>query len=205
LFIEHEYGRDAFLDGLAKSKAIVDDFYSKNPGYRIVHNNLMDMSKVTSIQTYQKGSWILHMLRGVVGTDVFWEGIRSYYSKYKDLNASTADFRREMEAVSGRDLKPFFEQWLYTPGTLKLKGAWSFNSDKKEVTLVLDQVQSDGSFFKMPLEIGVYGLEKEQQFIRKVQVDQKSNSFTIPVDFAPEKIVLDPNFYVLMEADFKKK
>ena len=84
LFIEHEYGRDAFMEGLEKSKKRVDDFYTKNPGYRIVHDNLTDMSKVTSIQTYQKGSWMLHMLRGVVGTDVFWKGIQSYYKKYKD-------------------------------------------------------------------------------------------------------------------------
>ncbi|MFT6795421.1 MAG: aminopeptidase N, partial [Maribacter sp.] len=72
LFIEHQYGKDAFAEGLRKSKKTVDDFYSKNPKYRIVHNNLTDMSKVVSIQTYQKGSWILHMLRGMIGTEVFW-------------------------------------------------------------------------------------------------------------------------------------
>jgi len=60
LFIEDEYGHDAFLEGLASSKKSVDNFYAKNPDYRIVHDNLMDMSKVTSSHTYQKGSWILH-------------------------------------------------------------------------------------------------------------------------------------------------
>ncbi len=205
LFIEHEYGRDAFMEGLAKSKKRVDDFYTKNPGYRIVHDNLTDMSKVTSSQTYQKGSWILHMLRGVVGTDVFWKGIQSYYKKYKDLNATTDDFRREMEEASGLDLEHFFQQWLYKPGTLKYTGTWQFDMKKKEVTIILDQVQTDGSFFKMPLEVGVYGPEKKQQLTKKLQINEKSNVFTFSLGFVPEKIMLDPNSWVLMEADFKEK
>ena len=205
LFIEHQYGRDAFLNGLEKSKKTVDAFYEKNPDYRIVHDNLSDMSQVTTVQTYQKGSWILHMLRGVVGTEVFWKGIRTYYAKYKDLNATTEDFRREMEEASGMDLEAFFDQWLYKPGTLQLKGTWEFDAKNKAVKVRLDQVQNDGSLFKMPLEIGIYGTSDKQQVIKKISVDKKSDIFTFPIDFTPEKVVLDPNYWVLMEADFSKK
>ena len=204
LFIEHEYGDEAFREGLTKSKKTVEEYYGKNPGYRIVHNNLSDMSKVTSVQTYQKGSWILHMLRGLVGTDVFWKGIQSYYTKYKDLNAGTDDFRKEMEEASGMDLKDFFEQWLYQPGTLKYGGTWQYNGNKKEIRIVIDQVQTDGSLFKMPLEVGIYGSEKSE-LVKKLQVNEKSNAFTFSVDFKPERLVLDPNFWVLMEADFREK
>ena len=202
LFIEHQYGRDAFVEGLLKSKKSVEDFYSQNPEYRIVHANLTDMSKVTSIQTYQKGSWILHMLRGLVGTNVFWKGIQSYYKKYKDKNATTADFRSEMEEASGLDLEYFFRQWLYNPGTLEYKGTWQYNPKKKEVSIVIDQVQTDNSFFKMPLEIAIYSPGKKEQLIKKLEVDEKSNVYTFPLDFVPEKILLDPNSWVLMEANF---
>ena len=58
-----------------------------------MHDNLSDMSKVLNQLVYQKGGWVLHMLRGVVGTDTFWAGIREYYRRYRDGNASTADFR----------------------------------------------------------------------------------------------------------------
>jgi aminopeptidase N len=108
LYIEHAYGHDAFMEGLASSKKRVADFYEKNPEYRIVHDSLTDMEKVVSSQTYQKGSWTLHMLRGVMGTDNFWKGIRAYYAKYQNMNASTADFRIEMEEASGLDLRQFF-------------------------------------------------------------------------------------------------
>lgn len=205
LFIEHQYGRDAFIDGLTSSKKTVDEFYLKNPDYTIVHNNLADMADVVTIQTYQKGSWILHMLRGVVGTDVFWKGIRSYYQKYKDLNATTDDFRVAMEAASGMDLAPFFQQWLNQPGALKYNGSWYFDKKKKEVKITLDQVQTDGSFYNMPIEIGVYGEGDKKPLFRTLQANKKSNVFTIKVDFEPKSLKLDPNFNVLMDADFKRR
>ncbi|MEQ8417475.1 MAG: M1 family aminopeptidase [Imperialibacter sp.] len=205
LFIEHEYGHDAFMEGLASSKKRVDDFYAENPAYRIVHDNLSDMSKVTSSQTYQKGSWVLHMLRGVMGTDAFWKGIQSYYHKYQNLNATTVDFRREMEEASGLDLKQFFDQWLYQPGHLVYRGSWSYDKKTKEVNITLDQVQTDGSLFKMPVQVGVFLPGQSRPVINTLQVNEKTNVFTLQFEVMPEKIVLDPHSWVLMESSFVKK
>lgn len=204
LFIEHQYGRDAFIEGLISSKERVNTFYEKNREYRIVHDNLKDMRKVTSSQTYQKGSWVLHMLRGVIGTDNFWNGIQSYYHKYRNSNATTDDFRSEMEEVSGIDLSTFFQQWLYKGGTLKYAGSWQFDADESRVKIKLDQVQNDGSLFKMPLEIGIYFAGQYDPQIEIVQVNERSNFFTINVVSEPDSIILDPNTWILMEADFKK-
>ncbi|MEQ8687629.1 MAG: M1 family aminopeptidase [Imperialibacter sp.] len=205
LFIEHEYGHDAFMEGLASSKKRVDDFYAENPAYRIVHDNLSDMSKVTSSQTYQKGSWVLHMLRGVMGTDAFWKGIQTYYHKYQNLNATTVDFRREMEEASGLDLKQFFDQWLYQPGHLVYRGSWSYDKKTKEVNITLDQVQTDGSLFKMPVQVGVFLPGQSRPVINTLQVNVKTNVFTLQFEVMPEKIVLDPHSWVLMESSFVKK
>lgn len=199
LFIEHEYGRDAFLKKLATSKETVDRFNALNPGYRIVHDNLKDMRKVTSIQTYQKGSWILHMLRGVVGTDNFWEGIRSYYQKYQNSHACTLDFQREMEEASGKDLSTFFQQWLYEPGALALTGGWKYSPKSNEIQIALDQVQEDGSLFEMPLEIAIYFEDQDQLQLEVLQVNKKSNYYTIKVPEEPQEIKLDPNTWVLMD------
>lgn len=205
LFIEHEYGRDAFLEGLASSKKKVMDFHLKEPGYRIVHNNLTDMNKVTSSQTYQKGSWILHMLRGVMGDDDFKKGIRSYYRKYMNRNATTADFQKEMEDASGRDLNDFFQQWLYKPGALTLAGTWQYDTKQKQVKLTLDQTQTDGSLFKMPVQVALYYPKSNKPIIKTVQVNEKTNVFTIPVGGEPEKLIIDPNSMVLMDAVVTKK
>lgn len=204
LFIEHAYGRDAFLAGLADSKRRVDAFHAKNPDYRIVHNNLQDMEQVTSSHTYQKGSWILHMLRGVVGTENFQKGIRSYYNKYLNSNATTADFQREMEEASGMDLKNFFEQWLYKSGAWKLSGSWQYHDKRKEVTITLNQVQTDGSLFKMPVQLAIYSAQGGP-VMKTLQVNEKQNEFKLSVDKAPIDIVLDPNHWLLMDVTWVKK
>lgn len=204
LFIEHEYGRDAFVDGLKSSKKRVVDFDLKNPDYLIVHDNLKDMGKVTSSHTYQKGSWILHMLRGKVGTENFWKGIQSYYKKYQDKNVTTNDFLREMEEASGMDLKVFFQQWLYESGELKYDGNWIYNAKKGVITIKLNQAQTDGSLFEMPLEVGIYLEGQNSLQIEVIQVNEKSNEFTIKVEKEPKEVVLDPNTWVLMEANFRK-
>lgn len=200
LFIEHAYGRDAFVAGLKASQERVNRYYADNPGYRIVHDNLDDMSKVTSSQTYQKGSWILHMLRGIVGDDAFWAGIQAYYHDHYNGHATTADFRRAMEEASGQQLDTFFDQWLYKPGTLQVTGDWHYDPDAATVTVRLQQVQNDGSLFVMPIPVGVRtetGLS-----MRQVMLDDATGTFTLPAPSAPTEVVLDPDTWVLMESMF---
>ena len=66
------------------------------------------------------------MLRGRLGTETFWAGIRDYYRRYRDGNVSTDDFRRVMEEASGQDLAWFFHQWLKRPGSPEVNGTWRY-------------------------------------------------------------------------------
>ena len=205
LFIEHAYGRDEFVRGLQSSRNTVMAFADKNPAYTIIHNNLSRMEDVTSSHTYQKGSWTLHMLRGVVGSDAFQRGIRAYYARHFNGNATTADFRRAMEEASNQELGWFFEQWLYKPGTLKVAGTWTYDAAARQIRIALDQVQNDGSLFIMPMEIGVYRKGQPIPTIERVRLSAKSTVFTINAPTEPEDVRLDPNLWVLMDATFEKK
>ena len=205
LYIEHAYGRDEFVRGLQSSRSTVMSFAAKNPAYTIIHQNLSRMEDVTSSHTYQKGSWTLHMLRGVIGSEAFQRGIRAYYARHFNGNATTADFRRAMEEASGQELGWFFEQWLYKPGTLKVAGSWSYDAAARQVRLTLDQVQTDGRLFTMPIEIGVYSKGQPTPVMERVRVTAKSNTFTINAPTAPDSVRLDPNVWVLMDATFGKR
>ena len=205
LYIEHAYGRDEFVRGLQSSRSTVMSFAAKNPAYTIIHQNLSRMEDVTSSHTYQKGSWTLHMLRGVIGSEAFQRGIRAYYARHFNGNATTADFRRAMEEASGQELGWFFEQWLYKPGTLKVAGSWSYDAAARQVRLTLDQVQTDGRLFTMPIEIGVYSKGQPTPVMERVRVTAKSNTFTIDAPTAPDSVRLDPNVWVLMDATFGKR
>ena len=204
LYIEHAYGRDEFVRGLEASRRTVMTFAAANPGYTIIHKNLSRMEDVTSSHTYQKGSWILHMLRGVVGEQAFRAGIRTYYQRHFNATATTADFRRAMEEASGRDLGWFFEQWLYRPGNLKVAGRWTYDVASRQVRLSLDQVQADGSLFLMPLDVAVHARGHAVPTIHRVQLNAKTNAFVIEVDSEPADVQLDPSLWVLMEATIER-
>lgn len=199
LFIEHAYGRDEFVKGLKSSKLRIDKFDEDNPDYRIIHDNLDDMKKVSTGQTYQKGAWALHMLRNLVGTDTFWKGIQTYYAEYQDLNASTADFRRHMEEASGMELKGFFDQWLRRGGQPTVELAWSYDAGRKKLDLSVDQTQ-DADSFSFPLEIGVVDSSGEMQVMR-VDIDQRNSKHSLDFEEMPTNVVLDPMVTILMHGE----
>ncbi len=205
LFREHAYGREDFVAGLLNAKDRVFNFYEKNKDYRIVHDNLSDMSKVTTGQTYQKGAWILHMLRDLVGDEPFKEGIQNYYARYINSNATTSDFKREMESISGQNLDTFFQQWLYGGGNILLDGTWEYDEQKKEVVVELEQVQDDGFLFTSPVEFGWYGEGDVQANIIRKNMEGKQASFRFSVESKPEKVVLDPRTVLLGQWFFQEK
>jgi len=109
-----------------------------------------------------------------------------------------------MEEAAGRDLGWFFDQWLYKPGTLKVAGQWRYNAAARQLELQLDQVQTDGSLFTMPLEVGIRAKGQAVETRHRVQLAAKSNRFTIPVAEAPESVRLDPGVWVLMDATLER-
>lgn len=198
LFIEHEYGRDEFVDGLRSSRDRVMAFYENNPDYRVIHDNIDNMSEITTRMQYQKGSWTLHMLRGVIGTETFWEGIRRYYARYFNGHASTDDFRRVMEEVSGRELKWFFDEWLYRGGGgVSLEGDWHYDDASGAVIL---QLRQPGKYvYQMPLTVELQfsnGSSRRQV----VELRTATDSFSIVAGADPAAVVLDPDTWLLLRS-----
>ena len=197
LFAEYSEGRDRFVEGLESARERVFAFDADDPAYRIVHQDLADMSKVTSSQTYQKGAWVLHMLRGIMGDEPFWDGIREYYRRYRDSNCSTDDFRAVMEEFHGQSLSWFFDQWLYRGGKLELAGTWSYDEASQKLSVELDQVQ-EGDLFRMPVQIGI-SVEEEPRRIETVLIEAVRNQYTLPLEARPSSVVLDPDTWLLMD------
>ncbi len=203
LFIEHAYGRDEFVAGLESSRDFIFEFYSENPDYRIVHDNLDDMSRVTTRNTYQKGAWTLHMLRGMLGDEVFWQGIREYYRRYRDRNCATEDFVRVMEEISERELGWFFEQWLYRGGALLADWSWSYDESKSEVVIELEQTQPEQVVFRMPIPVSLQFGEEPAVRRETMWIDQRSNRARFAASARPTGVTLDPEIQVLMRATNK--
>ncbi len=204
LFVEHAYGRDEFVAGLKADRDAIRDFDLKNPNYRIIHDNLADMSQVlSSAGTYKKGGWTLHMLRGIIGDAAFWSGIRDYYRQYRDRNAVTSDFRRVMEEASGQELGWFFDQWLTRGGFLKVRARWTYDEAAKAVRIEVEQLQA-GPPLRMPIEVGLEVAGEVVPRTAKIEVRNSRETLSIPLDRAPKSLTLDPRTFVLMDAEVAK-
>jgi len=206
LFREHAYGRDEFVDGLKGSAQSVFAQYEQDPDYRIVHDNLDDMSRVTSGATYQKGSWVLHMLRKRMGDEAFWAGIQAYYAAHMNGSATTDDFRSAMEQASGENLEGFFRQWLYQGGNPHLAGWWRYDPTAQAVSIEINQTQTNVGPFDLPLEVGIYmdGSERPTA-IHTVHVTSGFHRFVIPVEGEPEDVVLDPDTWALFSGELEHR
>ncbi|WP_067038146.1 M1 family metallopeptidase [Allomuricauda sp. CP2A] len=193
LYLENVYGDDRRKEELAIDRREIIAYYKTNPS-PIVDLTISDPMRVLSTNTYQKGGWVLNMLRHKLGDDDFWNGIRKYYATYRNSNVLSEDFKNVMEEVSGEKLDAFFQQWLFTKGHPQLKWDWEYKKGK--VMLHLEQVQTH-HVFKFPLEIGL--VKDGKIIIETIQVNEQIESFELPSKVSPDSVVLDPNQWTLFE------
>lgn len=205
LFIENEYGKAEFDKGIAKAKKAVFDMSVKMPNFSIISDRTAEKEAVTTGLTYQKGAWILHMLRNLLGDASFQKGIKTYYAKYFNANATTDQFREEMEKASGKNLKQFFKQWLYQPINPIINANWSFDPKQNQLTIKLEQAQTGDMIYDLPVEINYYMKGNPTPKTIKVQLNKKEQSFSFPSNAEPEKMVVDPNNLLLSTVNYLNK
>ncbi len=147
---------------------------------------------------YEKGAWVLHMLRYEIGDSAFFKSLHSYYDLYKYSNASVEDFKSVCEDISKINLDKFFDQWVYT-GTDNIfcSYTFSFNDDnKKECVINIFQEPQTYKEFHFPLEIK-FDFEDGSFEIQKVYVDEMEKEFTFKFDHEIQTIHLDPDYRLL--------
>jgi aminopeptidase N len=189
--MENKYGKDTAVYMLqedreqvirssATKRAIVDE----TPNY-------MDLLNSNS---YQKGGWVLHMLRQQLGDDVFHKAIRAYYKEYANSNADTRDLQKVFEQVSGKDLSVFFDQWLYRPGIPNLGITWGYNEKTKKTWIEVKQLQENDFAFTLPVKLIT---KSGKGSIENIDI---RNRFThIEIDGDTQDLIDDPETTLLFQ------
>ncbi|PSQ69768.1 MAG: hypothetical protein BRD29_00970 [Bacteroidetes bacterium QH_2_67_10] len=154
--------------------------------------------------SYQKGAWVLHMLRRRVGDEVFWAGLRRFYRAHAGGSADTRDFRAAMEAASGSDLRSFFEQWTDGPAVPRYEGTWRYEDGR--LTVRLRQVAPEDFTYTLPLEIGLYASDGAEPRVETVDVNARRETVSFSVEEAPARVALDPRANALIDvASFERQ
>jgi aminopeptidase N len=146
---------------------------------------------------YQKGAWVLHMLRRRIGDEHFFEGMRAFYRQNADGNATTADLQRLIEDRSGDSLGPFFRQWLLRADFPDLEVTWGWDETTGEVVVEVEQVQG-GEPYRVPLELALHVPGAVER--RTMALTAARQVARLPLPGAPSTVEVDPDGWLLHRA-----
>jgi aminopeptidase N len=194
LYLENKYGKDTAIAMLKEDRKRVVSF-SKTNDHPVVDAAETDYMQLLNPNSYQKGGWVLHMLRKQLGDSIFWRSIREYYALYAGKNADTEDLQKVFEKISGKTLSAFFRQWLYTPRQPSLNITWKEISSKK-IQVTVNQLQETAFIF--PLEIALQTTSGKTK-IEKLNISQKEQNFVLNTPETISNIITDPNTSLLFE------
>src|SRR5665647_931261 len=158
---------------------------------RFYYKNKEDLFDAVS---YNKGGRILHMLRNYVGDSAFFKSLKEYLTLYKFKPAEAQQLRLAFEDVTGQDLNWFWNQWYYGSGQPSLDINYDYNNGKARV--IVDQVQTTGKIFKLPVAIDVYSQAANKKRY-KVWLKNKSDTFYFASLQKPSLINVDADKVLL--------
>ena len=188
---EKKYGKKAAEKRWKENRDEVIAF-SKHSSSPVVDStkNLMSLLNANS---YQKGAWVLRMLRNEVGDSVFQKIIQTYYNQFKGGNADTKDFEAVAEKVSGKELTWFFDQWLYQPSLPTLEVKTSKNSQDTSIVIV----QKQPVLFRLNAIIGISDVYNDFHKITPIVITERETEIKLPRGYT--KVYIDPYHELLFE------
>lgn len=143
--------------------------------------------------SYQKGGIVLQMLRLVVGDSAFFSGIQNYLSDPKIAYgyAKTDDFRKHIEATSGKDLKKFFNDWIYLEGYPTYTLRWKQTADNLLFNVSQTTSNSSVTLFELPIPILLKGKGRDSMIV--LNNNENNQKINFKVDFIVDTIYFDPD------------
>lgn len=202
LYELNKYGKATMNKGLSKDREQVIAF-SKKRKTPVVDTTAADNIKaLLNTNSYQKGGWVLEMLRQKLGDSLFWKGIRVYYARYRNANASTTDLQKVFEEVSGQDLAVFFHQWLYRAENPNLQMEWQYHPKEKQLELIIQQKTKEP--FQLQLDM-LFTDSSGRETLKNIFLNQPVTRVRFPYPNKPMKVVADPDCHLLYEGNLIEK
>ncbi len=193
LYAEHTGGYSAYQSYMTNF-----EFYGAGSVYM---NDVSNPFNVFQPIIYNKGAYVLHMLRGVLGDSIFFKSIKTYAtnSSFMYKNASTEDFQAICESISGQNLNYFFDQWIYDERYPMYSYNYEYDGNTGDIIIAIEQTQSSLAWrntFEMPMEIKV-NLNNGTDTILQIYNDTNIQTYTFALNQDVSSIQLDPNKRIL--------
>jgi aminopeptidase N len=167
---------------------------------------------------YEKAGAVLHMLRGELDDGRFWRSIATYVKQNAQRNVETIDLIRAIEDETGRNLRGFFDQWIYRGGHPEVEVSAAWDAKRKTATVTIDQkqqVDNDNPPYRFDVDLGFCtevpaapaanggpGALPGEKRIR-VHVERARETVTVPLDAEPQLVRFDPGAWLLGAIAYK--
>jgi aminopeptidase N len=195
LWAEHEGGREAYRDRMAffKEEYLAEDAQNRFPTY--------NPEFLWGATVYEKGAWVLHMLRHIIGDAAFFQSLRDYHTLYEYGIATTDDFRAVCESVSARDLGAFFDEWVYQAGYPEYRFSWwnAGGGGTPAISLRVQQVQQNAPVFTTPVDVKI--ITTDGDTLAHIDICSSDDLFGIGLKGDPLGVAFDPDNWVLKSAE----
>ena len=195
IWSEFDDGPDAFaLNMLGKARAAIDGGKDRP----IVDRRWRRPHDQFGARAYPKGAWVLHMIRGRVGDELFWKIITTYTKRHAYGIVETVDFRKVCEEVTGRSFERFFHDWTERAGHPVVDVDMSWVAEDKLAKVVVEQTQASEPFhFPVVLEFVLE--DREEPVHVRHEMTEKQQTFYVPLPSQPIRFRFDPGHTVLKE------
>ena len=202
LYNGHKNGRDAMLYELyGRTRFITGITNDVNAIVRRTYDSPNDMF---GFLAYDKGGWVLHMLRSQLGEDLYRRCIKTYLERHQYGSVVTEDLRAVIEELSGQSYDQFFDQWVYHAHHPELEVSYNWDEGQKLAKLSVRQTQKIGDnvlLFDLPLQVRFK--TPSGTVNRPFHVTAKGEDFYFPLDSAPQIVRFDPDYTLLAKITFK--
>jgi len=198
LWWEHQNGEEAYF-------SFMNDHAYYGGGTIYVEYPLNNSAIFNSSLSYNKASWVLHMLRHIVGDNTFFQILKEYGANDSLAYnaAATSDFKNICENVSGIELDEFFEQWIFGDYHPHYQLSW-WSEPEGVYKIKIDQTQSTG-YFTMPIDITLIGSQGVLAIDTTIVFNNSGPSEVYELsglEFLVENVVLDPKGWILKEVSY---
>jgi aminopeptidase N len=206
LYTEHHLGKDEFDYQVMKggnSAITADSTNARKPIYT---------KDGLTVNTYDKGSVVLNMLRNQIGTENFWKAMNLYITKNQFQPVVTQNL---IDAVNQAmddpmlDRKPldytwFFNEWIYRAGQPEYRVSYTFDDNSKELKITASQVQrlDSSSVFMTPVEVEIITASSRQK--TEIIPTYQPQDFMLQLDTKPVNVIFNKGNKVLSKLYFSK-